>query len=653
MIHLTIDGKQIQVPEGTTVLRAAQANDIHIPTLCDHPQLLPYGGCRLCLVEVKGARTLMPSCTMPAAEGMEVTTESDKISAARKFVLSMIFSERNHFCPFCQVSGGDCELQNSAYAQEMTHWMIQPNWSTFNVDASHPFFTHEANRCILCRRCLRSCEELVGNNTIGVEQRGASSLIMADLGVPFGESSCVSCGTCVQNCPTGAMMDNRAAYLGLAKDTETIKSICTQCSVGCGVEVEIRGNNIVKINADYDNDSCHGAICKNGRWLKLYEFDDAEMVTSPMVRKNGMLEETTWEEAISVAAEAINKARNNFSAVASTGLSAESLFGFKTLFAEKLNAKSVVSTEGSKHSAAAAKLVAEKGPFEGSLSSIDKSDCIITIGEDLISYHEVISFMVKRNLKNDTKLICIDTDDQAYGNLATSAVVIKEGTEKALIKGIVAGMAKLGLKSCNCDACQNPDEVVQNAAKTTGVSSETILDVAYAVGTSESPVILFGETVAADPEADALFPIKCMADMIGATLINAKGKANSLAAAQFALSGEFKPADTVVAVMADEDCADWTAKLANATTKIILGSYTNEMTAAADVVLPVCNWAQEQGHFINLEGKIQWRSQLVEAGEFVKSTPEALNLLAKELDLTIAGDWKEALTANPASVLIQ
>ena len=277
----------------------------------------------------------------------------------------------------------------------------------------------------------------------------------------------------------------------------------------------------------------------------------------------------------------------------------------------------------------------------------------LTIGEDLISYHEVISFMVKRNLKNDTKLICIDTDDKAYGNLATSAVVIKEGTEKEIVKGIVAGMAKLGLKSCNCESCQNPDEVVQDAAKITGVSSETILDVAYAVGTSTNPVVIFGETVASDPEADALFPIKCMADMIGATLINAKGKANSLAAAQFALDSEFESAETVVAVMADEECDGWKAKLESASTKIIFASYANEITARADVVFPVCNWAQEQGHFINLEGKIQWRSQLVEAGELVKSTPEALNLLAKELDVIITGDWKEALTATPASVSIQ
>lgn len=653
MIHLTIDGKKIQVPEGTTVLRAAQANDIHVPTLCDHPQLIPYGGCRLCLVEVKGARTLMPSCTIPASEGMEVTTDNEKIQAARKFVLSMIFSERNHFCPFCQVSGGDCELQNSAYEQEMTHWMIQPNWSTYQVDASHPFFTHEANRCILCRRCLRSCDELVGNNTIGVENRGASSLIMADLGVPFGESTCVSCGTCVQMCPTGAMMDNRAAYLGLSKETETINSICTQCSVGCGVEVEVRGNNIVKINADFDNDSCHGAICKNGRWLKLYEFDDAKLITSPRVRKNGEFEETTWEEAMKYAADAIKKAGNRFSAVAATSLSAESLFGFRRLFADQLNGQTVTSLEASKYSAASSKLVAEKGAFEGSLDAIDEADCVITIGEDLISYHEVISFMIKRKLNGGTKLVCIDTDDSTYGNLATSTVVIKEGTEKSIVKGLIAGMVKLGLKSCDCESCKNPDEVLQNTAETSGVSSETILDAAYAIGTSTNPVILFGEPVASDPEANALFPIHCMAEMLGACIINAKGKANSLAASQFGLTDEYETADTVIAVMADEECDGWAEVIAPADTKILFASYENEMTQDADVVFPVCNWAQEQGHFVNLEGKIQWRSQLVNADEQVKSTPEALYLLAKELDITIAGDWKEALTATPASVSIQ
>ena len=147
MYHLKIDDKEIDVPEGTTVLNAARIAGIDIPTLCDHPALEPYGGCRLCLVEIEGARTLQPACTLPVSDKMVIKTQTDKVKDARKFVLSMIFSERNHFCPYCQVSGSDCELQNAAYGEGMTHWPIQPNWQPFPVDASHPYFVldHKQN----------------------------------------------------------------------------------------------------------------------------------------------------------------------------------------------------------------------------------------------------------------------------------------------------------------------------------------------------------------------------------------------------------------------------------------------------------------------------------------------------------------------------
>ena len=149
MVQITINGKQIEVPEGTTVLRAAETAGINIPRLCDHKELTPYGGCRLCIVEVQGVRVPMASCTLPVSNGMVVNTETEALKKSRKFVLSMLFSERNHFCPFCQVSGGDCELQNAAYAEEMTHWPIQPGWDNFVVDTSHPYFVLDNNRCIL------------------------------------------------------------------------------------------------------------------------------------------------------------------------------------------------------------------------------------------------------------------------------------------------------------------------------------------------------------------------------------------------------------------------------------------------------------------------------------------------------------------------
>jgi len=173
MVQITINGKQIEVPEGTTVLRAAEMAGIYIPRLCDHKELTPYGGCRLCIVEVQGVRVPMASCTLPVNQGMVVNTETEALKKSRKFVLSMLFSERNHFCPFCQVSGGDCELQNAAYHEEMTHWPIQPGWNNFLVDTSHPYFVLDNNRCILCRCCVRACAEMAGNFTLSVAERGA------------------------------------------------------------------------------------------------------------------------------------------------------------------------------------------------------------------------------------------------------------------------------------------------------------------------------------------------------------------------------------------------------------------------------------------------------------------------------------------------
>ncbi len=337
MYHLKIDDKEIDVPQGTTVLNAARMAEIDIPTLCDHPNLEPYGGCRLCLVEVEGARTLQPSCTLPVVNDMVVHTSTEKVKSARKFVLSMIFSERNHFCPFCQVSGGDCELQNSAYNEDMTHWPIQPNWQPFEVDASHPFFILDNNRCILCRRCVRACGELVGNFTLGMEERGSKTLLVADLGIPLGSSSCISCGTCVQICPTGALIDRWSAYRGHESDVTKTETICVGCSIGCGIEVISRNNNFIRVDGNWNAEVNGGVLCEIGRFYPLDE--KRERIATPLIRKNGTLKAATWDEAISVISEKFNpfigKKDDGIAAIASTRLPVEALYAFKQLFSEK------------------------------------------------------------------------------------------------------------------------------------------------------------------------------------------------------------------------------------------------------------------------------------------------------------------------------
>ena len=215
-VQITINGQEIAAQAGQTILQAAREAGIDIPTLCEHPQLEPIGACRICLVEVEKQRTLQPACTFKISEGMVVHTESEKVVESRKFVLELLFSERNHYCMYCQMSG-DCELQNLGYRYGLDSWQYPRPYTPLSVDATRQYFVMDHNRCILCRRCIRACQELVGNYTLGLGGRGANSMIVADMDVPFGNSSCISCGTCLQVCPTGALMDRHSAYRGREK----------------------------------------------------------------------------------------------------------------------------------------------------------------------------------------------------------------------------------------------------------------------------------------------------------------------------------------------------------------------------------------------------------------------------------------------------
>lgn len=297
MVHLTIDGQAVDVKEGTTVLEAAQQAGVEIPRLCHHPSLKPFGACRVCLVEVQGFRTLQPSCTLPASNNMVVQTNTPAVGEARKFVLSLIFSERNHFCPFCQMTGGDCELQNAALDQDMTHWPIQPTWKVFPVDASHPQILIDHNRCILCRRCVRVCSDLVGMSTLGFEERGSQSMLTADMGNPLGQSSCISCGACVQVCPTGTLVNRLAAYQGRDFTAEAKDSICLGCGIGCGITAMVRDNRLIRIDGDWQAEVNGGILCRAGRFDAMA---DPERITAPMARKDGKLQPVTLAEALDI-----------------------------------------------------------------------------------------------------------------------------------------------------------------------------------------------------------------------------------------------------------------------------------------------------------------------------------------------------------------
>ena len=240
IVNITINGQKLQArPDRRCCRRPEPPASTSRP--CAITRRSPRGGCRMCLVEIEKQRGLQPACTFPVSEGMVVNTATPRVTAARKFVLELLFSERVHYCMYCAMSGNDestqCELQRLAYQHGLTHWHYEPNTAkTWPVDASRKYFFMDHSRCILCRRCIRACDEVAANHTLGVRERGAQTMVIADVDVPLGESSCVSCGTCLQVCPTGALIDRRSAYMGGQGDYTHTQTTCMACSVGCGIE---------------------------------------------------------------------------------------------------------------------------------------------------------------------------------------------------------------------------------------------------------------------------------------------------------------------------------------------------------------------------------------------------------------------------------
>jgi len=401
MVNLTLNGQKVTAPAGSTVLDAARLAEVDIPTLCDHPALDPIGACRMCLVEIKGQRNLQPACTFPISEGMEVQTESEKAADARKFVLDLLFSERNHYCMYCEMTG-DCELQALGYRYKLDHWVYPTYTKRFPVDATRTYFLMDHNRCILCRRCVRACSQLVANHTLGVRQRGAESMIQADMNVPFGDSSCVSCGTCLQVCPTGALVDKRSAFMGRDVETEHMKSTCSQCSVGCGMEVVTRAGNVLRVEGDWDAPVNGGLLCEAGRFEPLY--DERERVTKPLVRKKGKGEEVDWDTALQAAAEGM-EGQKKPALLVSTSATNEAMY----LLAKVFGTSNVGLTNS------VAPVIADS---QGALSDIEESDIILVVGADPVDEQPVISFLVKRTIDKGARLILVDGKDNGLAPFA-------------------------------------------------------------------------------------------------------------------------------------------------------------------------------------------------------------------------------------------
>jgi len=418
-VNITINGQKLQAESGKTVLEVARANSIDIPVLCYHPALSPQGSCRLCLVEVEKQRALQPACTFPISEGMVVQTESEKVQASRKFVLELLFSERLHYCMYCPMSGGEalteCELQAQAYRHGLTNWKYAPNTSKrWPVDASRKYFLMDHSRCILCRRCIRACDEIVANHTLGVRDRGTRTMIIADGDVPFGESSCVSCGTCLQVCPTGALIDRRSAYMGLQTEVERTKSTCMACPVGCGIEAATRSNQLLRVEGDWDAHN-GGLLCVDGRFAVVEPPTDR--ITVPMMRRDGELVKASWDEAATAIAQRL-QSTGPAAGLASPRLPSESLSAFRRFFREVLGSDEVGLLYGELPPV-------DVGPF-ATLPELSAADGILLVGGAPLRDQKVVGYTIKRAVDQGTTLIVVNDTPTDLDPYATKSLKVAD-----------------------------------------------------------------------------------------------------------------------------------------------------------------------------------------------------------------------------------
>jgi predicted molibdopterin-dependent oxidoreductase YjgC len=324
-VTLSIDGNELTVAEGSTILAAAEQAGVHIPTLCHDPDLTPYAGCRLCIVKIEGMRGMPPSCAVQVTAGMKVTTEDDEIYQTRKMVLRLLLADHGGDCLACRANM-NCKLQKLAADFGLHEHGLDKLPIQRTVDESNPVFVRDMNRCILCGRCVKTCQEIVGLGAIDFIHRGHQTEVGPFLGGDIEGSVCESCGECVEHCPTGAL-----SYKNFLPEAEKeISSICPYCGVGCGIQFGLRRGKVVRARGDRDNPVNRGNLCVKGRFGSYPFVHDKKRLTRPLLRKDGVLQPASWDEALDLVAKRLSEYRGDaFAAFASAKVANEDNYLFQ------------------------------------------------------------------------------------------------------------------------------------------------------------------------------------------------------------------------------------------------------------------------------------------------------------------------------------
>ena len=306
-IRLNIDGREVTAEEGMTVFEAAQSVGIRIPHLCYRTDLSATAACRMCVVEVEGARTLVASCAYPVANKMVIQTNTKRVMDARRTVLEFLLSDHPYDCMTCEKSGS-CKLEKYAYEYGVRKSRFKGEQHDYTLRSQNPFFERDYNKCILCGRCVTVCHDIQYCEAVDQIHRGFQTQVAAPFNRPMQDTPCVFCGNCVSVCPVGALSEKAGRFQGREWELKKIPTICSYCGVGCTLILNVKDDQVLKVTSDKDAGVNKGWTCVKGRFGSDY-VHSPDRLTEPLIRVNGQLQKASWEEALDTVAQGLKKVK--------------------------------------------------------------------------------------------------------------------------------------------------------------------------------------------------------------------------------------------------------------------------------------------------------------------------------------------------------
>jgi formate dehydrogenase major subunit len=515
-VTLTVDGRELSVPAGTSVLRAAALAGIDIPRLCASDTLAAFGSCRLCLVEIEGMRGTPASCTTPVAEGMTVRTGSERIDRLRRGVLELYLSDHPEDCGKGQ---GECEVHGAAerlgvgavrYGKGADH-QAAPG------DGSNPYFAFDPAACIVCSRCVRACDEVQGTFALTIEGRGFASQVKAgQQSDTFLSSECVSCGACVEACPTTALQEKAVAEIGLPD--RSVVTTCAYCGVGCAFRAELKGDQVVRMVPWKDGKANHGHSCVKGRFAWGYAHHK-DRITTPMIREriDQPWREVGWDEALAFTAHRLTAIKAEYGPGALGGITSSRCTNEETFLVQKLvragfGTNNVDTCARVCHSPTGYGLKMTFGTSAGTqdFDSVMDADVILVIGANPTDAHPVFASQMKRRLRKGAKLIVIDPRRIDLVRMphveAAHHLALRPGTNVAVLTALAHVIVTEGLvdetfvhERCDRDEFQDWAGFVaqerhspETLEPVTGVPAETLRAAARLYATGGNAAIYYG-----------------------------------------------------------------------------------------------------------------------------------------------------------------